>query len=265
MMRTLWSAASGMLAQQLNIDTISNNLANVSTTGYKKSRVEFQDLLYQTIRPSGVPLSTGTQTAIGVQVGTGTKPVAIQKLFTQGETTITNNPLDLEVDGDGFFQVSQPDGTIAYTRDGSFNQDAAGHIVTPDGNYLQPEISIPQDITSVSISSEGKVFGTVPGQTDQSLLGEIELVKFVNPAGLNALGGNLYAATSASGEPIQGVPGVNGFGSIAQGSLENSNVQVVEEMVNMIISQRAYEVNAKAITTADQMLSLANNLRGQNA
>jgi len=261
MMRALWSAASGMLAQQLNIDTISHNLANVNTTGFKKSRAEFQDLLYQTLRPAGIPLTRGTNTAVGLQVGVGVRPDAIVKMFTQGSVQVTNNPLDLLIEGSGFFQVQLVDGTIAYTRDGSLKQDANGDIVTSEGLFVQPQIVIPPEAGRVNITAEGKVFAQLPNQAEQTLVGEIELANFVNTAGLSALGHNLFAATAASGEPILGIPGQAGFGSIQQGSLESSNVQVVEEMVNMIMSQRAYEASSKAIQASDQMLSLANNLR----
>ena len=261
MMRALWSAASGMLGQQLNIDTIANNLANVNTHGFKKNRVEFQDLLYQTIRPAGVPLNRGTQTAVGLQVGVGTKPVASQKIYAQGEVDSTSNPLDILIEGDGFFQVQTADGTIAYTRDGSFKKDGDGHIVTSEGFMLQPEITVPAETTKIDISAEGKVFAEIPGLIQPDLIGEIELAKFINPAGLEAKGHNLLSPTAASGEAILGTPSQEGFGSLQQGFLEASNVKVVEEMVSMIMSQRAYEANSKSIQASDEMLSLANNLR----
>ena len=260
-MMALRTAATGMAAQQLNVEVISNNIANMNTVAFKKQRAEFQDLLYQTIRASAIPLSTGTQTAIGVQVGVGAKPVATQKIYEQGPVNTTNNPLDLMIDGEGFFQVQVADGTMAYSRDGGLKQDGDGHIVTSDGYKIQPEIVVPPETSKLTISAEGKVFATIPGQVQPDLIGEIELAKFTNPAGLDAKGQNLLVPTPASGDPILGIPGQEGFGEIRQGFLESSNVQVVQEMVSMIMSQRAYEASAKTITAADQMLSMANNLR----
>lgn len=261
MLRALWTAAAGMKAQQLFIDTIANNLANVNTTGFKKSRVDFQDLLYQTVTIAGTKAPGGGQLPVGIQIGHGVQPVAIERLFTQGEITETKNPLDLVIEGDGFFQVLQPDGSIAYTRDGAFKLDRDGRLVTANGLPLEPEIIIPPEATNISISHDGTVSVLTPGATAPQEVGKITLAKFINPAGLKSMGYNLYKTTDASGEAITGTPGLEGFGIISQGFLEMSNVQVVEEMANMIIAQRAYEINSKAIQTTDEMLRIANNLR----
>ena len=250
-----------MNAQQLNTDVIANNLANVNTTGFKRSRADFQDLLYQTIRPAGTSNTAGAQIPVGIQVGHGVRPVAIQKMFAQGDYQETGNPLDMVIEGDGFFQVMIPDGNIAYTRSGSFKQNSQGQIVTSDGFLMKDQISIPQDAQDVAITSDGTVQVVMPNQTNTQQLGVIELARFTNPAGLSDIGRNLYMPTAASGAPIAGTPGINGFGTIVQRSLEMSNVKVVEEMVNLIVAQRAYEINSKAIQTADEMLSIANNLR----
>ena len=261
MMRSLYTAASGMVGQQFNIDTIANNLANVNTTGFKKSRADFQDLLYHSMRFAGTPVTAGAQIPTGIQIGHGVRPVATQKIFSQGTFKQTDNPLDLVIEGDGFFQVLLPDGTVAYTRDGAFKQDAAGRIVTSDGFFLEPEIVIPEDAVQIAIGADGTVSVTLAGESEPEPIGQIELARFVNPAGLQSIGRNLYTATGASGPPLVGVPGLEGFGNLAQGFLEMSNVQVVEEMVAMITSQRAYEVNSRAIQAADDMLQTANNLR----
>jgi flagellar basal-body rod protein FlgG len=261
MMRSLWTAGSGMLAQQLNIDNIANNLANVNTTGYKKSRVDFQDLLYQTIRAAGTPVIQGAQVPTGIQIGHGVRPVSTQKIFTQGEFKPTDGPLDINIEGEGFFQVLMPDSSIAYTRDGSFKRDGEGRVVTSDGFPIAPELTLPEDATDISISTDGNISIRVKGQDNPQSIGQIELVRFVNPAGLKSVGRNLYKNTAASGEAIFGTPGLDGFGTLAHGYLEMSNVQVVEEMVSMIVAQRAYEVNSKAIQAADEMLQTANNLR----
>lgn len=260
MMGALYSAASGMKAQQLNIDVISNNLANVNTPGFKRQRAEFQDLLYRTNTAAGVPVSQGTQTPVGEQVGTGVRPVATTKIFTQGDFNQTNNPLDMLIQGDGFFQVQQSDGTIAYTRDGSFKVDKDGTLVTDEGLPMSPQVTIPQGAQNITISQEGLITATVNGQ--QTQVGQISLVRFMNPAGLSSIGDNLLTQTPASGDPQESLPAVNGTGSILQGFLEQSNVRVVDEMVNLITAQRAYEANSKAIQTSDQMLQLANQLRG---
>jgi len=261
MLRSLWTAASGMNAQQHTIDVISNNLSNVNTTGFKKSRAEFQDLLYQTIRPAGVTNNLGTQYPTPIEIGHGVKLSATLKSFEQGEVVQTNNPLDVTIQGDGLFMVQLPNGEMAYTRDGSFKLDSSGNIVTSEGYIVEPEIAIPQEASQIVIKENGDVFVTVQGQTEMTLVAQMKLVRFSNPAGLESIGKNLYRQTEASGEPFEGTAGLEGFGAIAQGMLESSNVKVVEEMVNMITSQRAYEMNAKAIQTSDDMLGLANDLK----
>ncbi len=260
MIRSLSVAATGMEAQQLNIDIISNNLANVNTAGFKKSRGDFQDLLYQTIVPAGAASSGSTQAPTGIQVGMGVKAAAVQKIFTQGEYQQTGNSLDIAVEGDGFIQVMQPNGEIAYTRAGALKLDSEGMIVTSDGYSIEPNITIPSTATSITIGSSGivSVRNANGSVTD---VGQIELAKFLNPAGLNSIGKSLYLTTPSSGEAVTGTPGLEGFGTISQGFLEMSNVNVVQEMVNMIVAQRAYEVNSKAIQTADEMLQRANDLK----
>lgn len=261
MMRALWTSASGMLTQQFNMDVLSNNLANVNTSGFKKSRAEFQDLLYEHLRRAGTIDSMGQQLPLGVEVGHGAKVSATQKIFTQGDVTNTGNPLDVMVQGQGFFQIVMPDGTMQYTRDGSFKADGSGRLVTTDGHPVEPAITIPPEATGVVIRSNGQVEITLPlGQPNQTV-GQLMLTRFPNPAGLESVGENMFAATDASGNMSEGVPGQEGFGTVAQGFLEASNVKVVEEMVNLIVTQRAYEVNTKAIQASDEMLSQANNLR----
>jgi flagellar basal-body rod protein FlgG len=255
MMRALFSAASGMEAQQYNMDTISNNLANVNTTGFRRNEARFQDVVYQELRSPGSPVGASV-VPVGQDVGLGVKVGSSEKIFTQGNLQESDNPLDLAIEGDGFFQVTMPDGTTAYTRDGSFKQDANGALVTADGYFLQPQITIPQNAQSISIGTDGTVTALVPGSTQPQQLGQIQLARFINPAGLSPVGGhNLYSQTAASGTPIVSQAGLNGTGSLQSGYLENSNVQVVQEIVNMIVAQRAYEANSKAISTADQMLA----------
>jgi flagellar basal-body rod protein FlgG len=261
MIRSLWTAASGMQAQTANIDVISNNLANVNTAGFKRSRADFQDLLYETLRPPGVSAAGDTQVPTGIQIGLGTRTVSTQKIFMQGGFQHTQNELDMAVEGHGFFQVTQPNGEIAYTRAGNFKIDGEGRIVTPDGFLLEPEITIPIDALQVSIGTDGVVAILQPGQAEPSEVGTVQLARFVNPAGLQSIGRNLFLNTAASGEATTGTPGEDGLGSIAQGYLEMSNVSVVDEMVNMITAQRAYEINSKSIQAADEMLQTANNLR----
>jgi flagellar basal-body rod protein FlgG len=260
MMRALWTAGAGMMAQQTNIDVISNNLANVNTTGFKKSRVDFEDLLYQTVRTAGSTASQGATLPTGLQIGHGVKSVSTTKMFTQGDFTNTGNALDLVIEGDGFFQVQMPDGSTAYTRDGAFKMDGEGRIVNSEGYLLQPEISIPTDATSITIGTDGTVSVTMADDTNQEI-GRIELARFLNPAGLVNVGGNMMKETDASGTAMTGNPGEDGIGTLSQGFLEMSNVKVIEEMVNMIVAQRAYEINSKAIQAADEMLQTANNLR----
>lgn len=260
MMRSLWSAASGMISQQLHINTISNNIANVNTTGFKKNRVDFEDLMYQTIRRAGTPVGGGTEIPVNTEVGLGVKVSATPKIFTQGDFMKTDNPLDMVIEGNGFFQVTLPDGTIAYTRDGGFKIDSEGRIVNSDGFVLEPEITIPENAVAISISESGVVSVLTPGAEVPTEVGQIELARFINPAGLSSMGKNLYKATAASGEAITGTPGLEGFGTINQGFLEMSNVQIVEEMVKMIIAQRAYEASSQSIKTSDEMLRIANTL-----
>ncbi len=261
MIRALWTAATGMVAQQLNMDVVANNLANVNTTGFKKSRVDFQDLLYQTTREAGTTVAKGAQVPTAMETGLGTRAGSVQKIYTTGEFQQTDNPLDVAIEGDGFFQVLMPNGNTAYTRDGSFKLDSQGRIVTSDGYTLQPEITVPPEAESISIGNDGTVSVTIPGQSQPQELGQIQTARFLNPAGLDSIGRNLALPTAASGEPTVGTPGNDGLGTLAQGMVERSNVKVVEEMVNMIVAQRAYEINSKSIQTADEMLGIANNLR----
>jgi flagellar basal-body rod protein FlgG len=259
MLRALYSAAAGMQSQQMNLDVISNNLANVNTTGYKKSKIEFQELLYQTTRAPGSEQSSGNQLPTGIQVGQGSRPVATSKIFTTGDLTQTGAQLDVAVQGDGLFEVQMPDGTLAYTRDGAFKSDANGRIVTSDGLPLQGGFQpVPAGTTNITISANGQVTYTGANGTTNS---QVQLVRFNNPAGLMSMGSNLYKETLASGTPELGTPGASGFGTLNQGYLEMSNVSVVEEMVNLILAQRAYEVNSKAVQASDEMMQQSNNLR----
>ncbi len=261
MLRSLWTAATGMQAQALNIDVLSNNLANVNTAGFKKSRADFQDLLYENLRPAGAASAAGNQVPTGIQLGHGTRPAAVQKIFVQGDMQHTKNQLDLAIEGDGFFQILKPNGEIAYTRSGAFKLDSEGRIVNSDGFLLEPTLSIPPDTLDVTVGTDGTVSVMQAGNPQPTEIGTLQLVRFVNPAGLNSIGRNLYLQTSASGEPITGTPGEDGLGTLSQGYLEMSNVSVVEEMVSMITAQRAYEVNSKAIQAADEMLQMANNVK----
>ncbi len=261
MIRALWTSATGMQAQALNLDVISNNLANVNTSGFKKSRAEFQDLLYETLTPAGTSSSQDSQVPTGIQIGHGTRPSTVLKIFTQGTMENTGNELDLALEGDGFFQIILPSGETAYTRDGAFKLDSDGRIVNPDGFALEPEISIPTDAVSISVGMDGTVSVIQAGDSTPSEVGSIELARFVNPAGLISTGRNLYITSEASGDEFTGIPGEDGLGSIAQGFLEMSNVSVVDEMVSMITAQRAYETNSKSIQTADEMLQIANNIK----
>jgi len=259
MIRALYSARTGMNGQQTQLDVISNNLANVNTGGFKKSRAQFEDLFYQSLRAVGAETVAGGIVPTGVQVGLGTRVTSVQKIFTQGDYTQTGNDLDIAIEGDGFFQILR-DGESYYTRDGSFKRDPDGYLVTANGDRLQPEFAIPDGTTLVNIDSGGLL---VAQDNAQQTLGSVQLTlhKFINPAGLKNVGGNLYVETEASGAPTEANPGTNGIGSLAQNFLETSNVDVTEEMVNLIITQRAYEVNSKAITTADQLLEIANTLK----
>jgi flagellar basal-body rod protein FlgG len=260
MIRALYTAATGMEAQQLNIDVIANNLANVSTTGFKKSRADFQDLLYQTLKEPG-GLATGTTNVpTGIQVGLGVKPAAVQRVHLQGDFDQTTNPLDVAIEGDGFFQVTLPDGNTAYSRSGAFKLDSTGSVVTSEGDPITPQITIPNGAESISIGNDGTVSVVLPGQTAPSQVGQIQTVRFANPAGLRSEGRNLFRETGTSGTPALGTPGQDGLGQLSQGFLEGSNVSVVEELVAMISGQRAYEINSRAITAADEMLRTASSL-----
>ena len=260
MMRSLYTAASGMLANQLMVDTISNNLANVNTNGFKKGRMEFQDLLYQTMVEPGGTTADGTKLPASLQVGLGVKSAGNPRSFDQGTPTNTGNDWDLSIQGTGFFQVRLPDQTIAYTRDGSFKPNGDGILVTSTGLPVEPQIQIPANSTEPIVAQDGRVTVKLQGQSSYTEIGRIQTSVFVNPAGLSSRGQNLFQETEASGQPVSGNPGDNGSGSIAQKYLESSNVQLVEEMVNLIVAQRAYEISSKAITTSDQMLQTANNL-----
>lgn len=261
MMKALWVSKTGLEAQDIALSTISNNLANASTTGYKKERAVFQDLIYQIQRQPGAQESQNSQLPSGLQLGTGVRAVGTQKMFTQGDLKITEQPLDLAINGRGFFQIQLPDGTPAYSRDGTFHISAEGEIVTGNGYVLDPGIQIPEQTKTITIGKDGIVSAVLAGDNIPVEIGNLEVIDFVNPAGLQAMGNNLFLETASSGEPQAGVPSFDGFGSIIQGALENSNVTIVEEMVDMIATQRAYEMNSKVISTADQMLGfISSNL-----
>lgn len=261
MIRSLFTAATGMAAQDLNISVISNNIANVNTTGFKRSRADFQDLLYQTLRIVGTLSEVGNQVPTGMQLGLGTRPAAIQKIFLQGDFVMTQNDLDIAIEGKGFFQITQPDGTIGYTRAGAFKLDNTGRIVTSDGLPMEPTITIPPDALAISIDSQGGIFYTTISVPAPTLAGTIQTATFINPAGLQSIGRNIYLETDASGTPTVGVPGVDDRGTMQQGYLELSNVDIVQELVGLIVAQRAYEMNSKVIQTSDEMLQTANNVK----
>lgn len=262
MIRALYTAATGMNAQETNIDVIANNLANVNTTGYKKSRADFQDLLYQYVVEPGAPTTAaGSQNPSGIQIGLGVKTAAVQKVFAQGDLASTGNQLDMAIEGDGFFQIQLPDGSTAFSRAGAFQLDENGQIVTSDGFVLDPGITVPSDTLAISVGQDGIVSVRLPGTTEAQQVGQITAVRFPNNAGLRAVGKNLYEETVSSGTPVTGIFGENGFGRISQGFLESSNVSVVEQVVNMITAQRAYEASSKAIQVSDDMLSQAINLK----
>ncbi|MCH5276581.1 MAG: flagellar basal-body rod protein FlgG [Desulfovibrionaceae bacterium] len=259
MMRSLWTAATGMNAQQLNIDVISNNLANVNTASFKKNRAEFEDLMYQTMRIAGSVTEGDRQIPVGIQVGMGVRPVAVHKFFEQGDFQNTGNALDVAIEGDGFFQVQVGD-QLMYTRAGAFKLNSDGTVVTANGYVLQPEFVVPAETRNISISENGHI-SALDSESNELAGADIPLYTFINPAGLDARGRNLYMPTTASGDPLEGVPGEENVGTLAQGFLEMSNVEVVDEMVNMIVGQRAYEMNSKAIQTSDSMLQTAVNLK----
>ncbi|MDE1175134.1 MAG: flagellar basal-body rod protein FlgG [Edaphobacter sp.] len=260
MIRALYTAASGMNAQQANLDTVANNLANSATTGFRRRRLQFEDMIYQNMITPGSPATQQT-TSAGLQIGLGTRSVATEMIQTQGDFTETDNPYDIAIQGQGFFQITRPDGTLAYTRSGNFNLNNQGQIVTADGDPLLPSITIPANATDVTISQYGVVSATLPGQTNPQQLGTLQLATFANPGGLNSIGGNLFTQTQSSGNVITDVPGgTSGVGTLQQHYLENSNVDVVSEFVQMILAQRAYESNSKVIHVADDMYSQINNM-----
>jgi flagellar basal-body rod protein FlgG len=250
-----------MIAQQTHLDVLANDLANVNTSGFKKIRADFQDLLYQINREPGAPVEPDSMIPTGIQVGLGTKVVGTTRMFMQGSLQTTDNPTDVAITGEGFFQVTLPDGTIAYTRDSNWKIDANGQIVTHDGYLIEPAVVVPDDATDFSVSPTGAITVRIVGTVEPENIGQIELARFINPAGLKAMGKNLFIETASSGEAIVGNPGDEGYGTVEQRALEMSNVQVVEEMVEMIVAQRAYEANSKTISTADEFLRIANNLR----
>jgi flagellar basal-body rod protein FlgG len=261
-MRALNIAATGMQAQQLNVEVISNNIANMNTTGYKRQRAEFEDLLYQNLERAGASSSdSGTVVTNGIQIGLGVRAGSVYRIMEQGNLEQTQNPYDLAIQGNGFFHIQMPDGTDAYTRAGSFQLSPTGQLVTPEGYTVAPGITIPQDATSVSIADNGQVEATIPGQSAPQVIGQLELASFFNEAGLQSVGDNRYVETAASGDATTGVPGSDGFGTISQGFLETSNVNAVTEITNLITAQRAYEMNSKVITTADQMLQATTNVQ----
>lgn len=255
MLPSLWVAKTGLSAQDMNLTTISNNLANVSTTGFKRDRAEFEDLLYQIRRQPGGFSSQDSELPSGLQLGTGVRIVGTQKIFTEGSLQTTEQPLDMAINGRGFFQVLLPDGSVSYTRDGSFQMNADGQVVTSSGFPLEPAIVLPPEVRTFTVGEDGTVSVTVAGNPQPQILGNLQTADFINYAGLEAIGNNLFLETAASGAPQVGTPGMNGLGNVLQNTLENSNVSVVEELVNMITTQRAYEMNSKVISTADQMLS----------
>lgn len=254
MIRSLWIAKTGLDAQQANLDVISNNLANAATTGFKRVKPVFEDLLYQTVRQAGGPTGGQDMAPSGVQYGTGVRNSSTERIFVQGSLNRTENPLDIAINGGGFFQVALPDGTAAYTRDGNFSRDNQGQLVTANGHVLAPGITIPVNALSTTVSDTGQVYVTLPGQTAPQQVGEIQLVSFANPGGLSSMGANLFAETAASGTPTQGAPGSNGLGNLRQFYTEASNVNIAEELIGLIQAQRAYEVNTRAITASDQLL-----------
>lgn len=261
MIRALYTAASGMNAQQMNLDTVANNLANASTTGFQERRMQFTDLLYENQVMPGSASSSQTTVSSGLQVGLGVRPASAEIIQTQGELQTTGNPLDVAIQGAGFFQIELPTGEIGYTRAGSFHLDAQGNIVTPDGNPLQPTITIPPNATNISIGSDGTVTVTIPGQVQASTAGTIQIATFANPGGLNSVGNNIYLPTTASGDAIVGqAGGSDGLGTLQQNSLEQSNVSVVEQFVQMIVAQRSYEANSRVVKAADEMMQQLNQL-----
>ncbi|HHD63007.1 MAG TPA: flagellar basal-body rod protein FlgG [Desulfobulbaceae bacterium] len=260
-MRSLWTATTGMRGQNLSMDVIANNLANVSTTGFKKSSTSFQDLIYQHVELPGAPTSdNGTQSPSGIQVGLGVRPAAVTKVFTEGDIVQTSNEFDVAIEGAGFFQVELPDGNTAYTRAGNFNRDGTGRIVTPEGYPIIPSITIPENARQVTVSETGVVSAILGDDTESTELGNLDLATFVNDAGLLAIGRNLFRETESSGTATIGTPGSDGYGTLLQGFLEQSNVNLVGELANMITTQRAFEINSKAVSTSDEMMSTVVNM-----
>jgi flagellar basal-body rod protein FlgG len=259
--RSLHIAATGMAAQETQLEGVANNIANANTNGYKRQRVEFEDLLYQTVRSAGTATTETTRSPTGIQLGSGVRVVGTSRTFSQGNIMMTNNPLDVAIEGPGFLSVQQPDGTLAYTRAGALQKDAQGQLVTTEGHLIEPPIIIPSDANSMSIGADGTVSAVISGQAAPVEVGQLTLTVFVNPAGLHALGKNLFSATAASGEPEVGTAGTEGRGALLQGALERANVDIVEEMIGMISAQRAYEVNTKVVTTADEMLRSATQMK----
>jgi flagellar basal-body rod protein FlgG len=261
MIRALYSAASGMTAQQMNVDNIAHNLANANTGGYKMRRAQFQDLLYQTVVQPGAAAGQQTVVPTGLQLGLGTRTASNEIIFTQGDFSQTNNPLDVVIQGKGFFQIRRPSGELSYTRAGSFHLDRDGNIVTSEGNPIEPQITLPPNAQQITIGQDGTISYTLPNQTASQQAGQLQLANFANPAGLNSLGGNLYTPTDASGDPTVGLPGGDeGMGTVMQGYVEQSNVSVVEEFINLIVAQRGYEANSKVVQAADNMYQQVNNL-----
>jgi flagellar basal-body rod protein FlgG len=262
MIRALFSAASGMNAQQLNVENIANNIANANTTGFKSRRAQFQDLLYQNMIQPGAAASQQTTVPTGLQMGLGTRAVSNEVIFTQGDFSETDNPLDMVIQGNGFFQIRQVSGTLAYTKAGNFHLNNTGQVVDPNGNLLDPPITIPTNALSLSVAADGTVSYTLPGQTSAQQAGQIQLATFANPSGLNSIGNSLFQQTDASGDPVVGAPGgQDGLGTLLQGYVEQSNVSIVQEFVNLIVSQRAYEANSKVVKAADDMYQQVNNLK----
>ena len=260
MITALFSAATGMEAQETNVNVIANNLANVNTTGFKRSRANFQDLMYHNARAVGATAGDGTEVPTGIQIGLGTRTASVEKVYTLGDFEKTGNDFDMAIEGDGFFQIALPNGDTGYTRDGGFKKDSRGRLVTADGNPMAPEIVIPENATKIAIGKNGAVTAFLDNEPQGVNVGMIELARFGNPSGLQSMGGNLHQESGSSGNPILGNPGDNGFGGIAQGFLESSNVSIMQEMINLIAGQRAYEVNSKAIRAADEMLQQVNQL-----
>lgn len=261
MLKSLNTSATGMQAQQNNMDVISNNIANVNTHGFKKSRAEFEDLIYHTIKEPGAQSGLNAVSPSGVQTGLGVRTAAVQKNFEIGSAKITNGALDIMIEGPGFFPIQLEDGQVAFTRDGAFQKDPGGRLVDRNGKALIPEIVVPPNVAGIQVDPNGQVSVILNGQQEPQVIGQVQIVNFVNPAGLKSLGKNLYAPSPSSGQPVQGNPGTNGMGVLAQGQIESSNVNIVDEMINMISAQRSYELNSKAVQAADQMLQVLNNLR----